>query len=154
LDREIQEALGRLKPEEPAPPPAALEPPVPTPPEITAAATQTGAEPGYPWIPPEEAPDEPVVSSAALDLATETLADLYARQGFGERAAEIYQELQRQDPARADLRQKLEQLEIAAAPGPAAAELPGGKGGGGVALLERWREAARRRKGAQGGGAE
>ena len=154
LDREIQEALGRLKPEEPAPPPAALEPPVPTPPEITAAATQTGAEQGYPRIPPEEAPDEPVVSSAALDLATETLADLYARQGFGERAAEIYQELQRQDPARADLRQKLEQLEIAAAPGPAAAELPGGKGGGGVALLERWREAARRRKGAQGGGAE
>ncbi|MGH7362110.1 MAG: tetratricopeptide repeat protein, partial [Candidatus Methylomirabilales bacterium] len=153
LDREAQEALGRLKLEEPAPPPAAPKPPVPTPPEITAAATQTGAEPEHPWIPPEEAPEEPVVSSAALGLATETLADLYARQGFGERAAEIYRELQRQDPARADLRQKLEQLQMAA-PAPPAAEAPGQEKGGGVALLERWREAARRRKGAQGGGAE
>ncbi|MGH7394303.1 MAG: tetratricopeptide repeat protein [Candidatus Methylomirabilales bacterium] len=153
LDREAQEALGRLKLEEPAPPPAAPKPPVPTPPEITAAATQTGAEPEHPWIPPEEAPEEPVVSSAALGLATETLADLYARQGFGERAAEIYRELQRQDPARADLRQKLEQLQMAA-PAPPAAEAPGQGKGDGVALLERWREAARRRKGAQGGGAE
>lgn len=153
LDREVQEALARLKQEVPAPPPAAPGPPVPPPSEITAAATQTDGEPEHPRISSEGAPDNQAVPSPTLGLATETLADLYAKQGFGERAVEIYRELLRQDPARADLRQKLEQLQMAAPASPAA-EVPGqGRGGDGVALLERWREAARQRKGALRGGA-
>ena len=152
LDREIQEALARLKQEVPAPPPAAPGPPVPPPSEITAAATQTDAEPEHPRISLEGAPEDQAIPSPTLGLATETLADLYAKQGFGERAVEIYRELVRQDPARADLQQKLEQRQMAAPP-PPAAEAPGQGKGGGVALLERWREAARQRKGALRGGA-
>ncbi len=152
LDREVQEALGRLKQEGPAPSPAAAGPPAPPPPGSTAAPTRPGTETEEPRALAEGGPAEPAVPPATLGLATETLADLYAQQGFGERAAEIYRELLRQDPARADLRQKLEQLQMAA-PAPLAAEAPGHGKGGGVALLERWREAARRRKGAGRGGA-
>jgi len=100
---------------------------------------------------PGGTPAEPAVPAATLGLATETLGDLYAQQGFGERAAEIYRQLLRQDPARADLREKLERL-LSAEPTPAAAGVPGGQRAGTIALLERWREAARRRKGAQRGG--
>jgi tetratricopeptide (TPR) repeat protein len=152
LDREVQEALARLKQEVPAPPRAAPGPPVPPPSEITAAATQTDGEPEQPRISSEGAPENQAVPSPTLGLATETLADLYAKQGFGDRAVEIYRELLRQDPARADLRQKLEQLQMAAPASPAA-EVPGQGRGDGVALLERWREAARQRKGALRGGA-
>ncbi len=152
LDREVQKALARLKQEVPAPPPAAPGPPVPPPSEITAAATQTDGEPEHPRISSEGTPEDQAVPFPTLGLATETLADLYAKQGFGERAVEIYRELLRQDPARADLRQKLDQLQMAA-PAPPATEVPGQGRGDGVALLERWRDAARQRKGALRGGA-
>ena len=83
--------------------------------------------------------------------ATETLADLYARQGFVERATDLYRELLRQDPARTDLRRKLEEMQQLA-PAPAAADGAQQGKGGDLAVLERWREAARRRKGELRGG--
>lgn len=104
----------------------------------------------------EEAAAEPGTSSEAVGLATETLADLYAQQGFAGRAAEIYQELLRKEPDRSDLRQKLEQLQSQMSSRVAEMVEPAGpvKGGSGIARLERWREAVRRRKGsASGGGA-
>ncbi|HEV8664111.1 MAG TPA: tetratricopeptide repeat protein [Candidatus Methylomirabilis sp.] len=145
LDRDVQDALARLTQEEKAPPPAA-------PLVGVAPAEPAGEHAKQAWALPGEPPTEPAAAPAALGLATETLADLYAQQGFGERAVEIYRELLRQDPARADLREKLEGLQVAA-PAPAAAEVPANATGDGVALLERWREAARRRKGALRGGA-
>lgn len=144
LDRDVQDALARLDREGKAPPAAA-------PLVGVAPAEHEGDEGKQSRALPEEPPTEAAVAPAALGLATETLADLYAQQGFGERAAEIYRELLRQDPARADLREKLDRLQMVA-PAPAAAEAPAHATGDGVALLERWREAARRRKGALRGG--
>ena len=89
-------------------------------------------------------------------LASETLADLYAQQGFLDEARAMYQELWRRDPARADLRAKLASLE---APLPAAltegaawepvgasvaAPSSGAAGGDDVVeVLEAWLAAAR-----------
>ena len=68
-----------------------------------AAPTDTGAaEPAEPGFDPEP------------EVATETLAELYARQGFHDRAAEVYRELlRRQDDPR--LRERLAEAERAAA---------------------------------------
>ena len=43
-------------------------------------------------------------------LATETLADLYASQGFTDRAAAIYQRLLDEEPSRGEIRVKLTAL--------------------------------------------
>ncbi|HEU5395373.1 MAG TPA: hypothetical protein VFV36_11320, partial [Candidatus Methylomirabilis sp.] len=153
LDRDVQDALARLTRGGEGPPRTAPGlPPAAAPRAGIPAAGETGDQAKQARASPEEPPTEPAVPPAAMGLATETLADLYAQQGFGERAAEIYRELLRQDPARADLREKLDRLE-AVPPAPAAAEAPAHATGDGVALLERWREAARRRRGALRGGA-
>ncbi len=103
------------------------------------------------WALPEEEPVEVRAPSLPVGRATETLADLYARQGFVERATDLYRELLRQDPTRADLRRKLEEMQQPA-PAPAAADGAHQGKEGDLAALERWREAARRRKGELRGG--
>jgi tetratricopeptide (TPR) repeat protein len=145
-DRELQEALARLEHAQPPPP---SPPPLPgtTPP--VAMGVVAGAEQA--WVLPEVEPVEMRASSLPVGRATETLADLYARQGFVERATDLYQELLRQDPTRTDLRRKLEEMEQPA-PAPAAATGAKQGKGGDLAALERWREAARRRKGDLRGG--
>lgn len=146
-DREAREALQRMAA------PAVTAPEVPGgalgkgPAEPAPARAATGSSDARGLS--EEAPAE--ASSEALGVATETLADLYAQQGFAERAAEIYQELLRQEPGRSELREKLDHLQ-ARAPVPVGSEVAGPVKGSGIALLERWREAARRRKGSAPGG--
>ncbi|MBI2080772.1 MAG: tetratricopeptide repeat protein [candidate division NC10 bacterium] len=151
-DREAREALQRLA----APPASARETPegaLRKGPGEPAAASAAAGPPDAGGLSGEglEAPPEPGASSEAVGVATETLADLYAQQGFAERAAEIYQELLRQEPGRLELREKLDHVQ-AGAPVPAGAEAAGPVRGSGIALLERWREAARRRKGSAPGG--
>jgi len=145
-DRELQEALARL---EHAQPPSPSPPPLPgtTPPAARGVAAGTEQA----WVLPEAEPVEARADSLPVGRATETLADLYARQGFVERATDLYRELLRQDPTRADLRRKLEEMQE---PSPAPAAAKGGeqRKGGDLAALERWREAARRRKGDLRGG--
>jgi tetratricopeptide (TPR) repeat protein len=145
-DRELQEALARLQDARPpsSPPPS---PPASPPPAVRGEPT--GTEPA--WVLLEEEPAEVRVSSVPVGRATETLADLYARQGFVERATDLYRELLRQDPTRADLRRKLEEIQQSS-PAPAAADGAQQGKGGDLAALERWREAARRRKGEIRGG--
>jgi len=89
-------------------------------------------------------------------VATETLADLYAQQGFLDEARETYEGVIRTDPSRADIRAKLAALKAAHPPaglpediGPAAGVsasaralgLPGDDDV--VRALEAWRAAAR-----------
>lgn len=77
--------------------------------------------PGLPELP--ELPPEP----ADPELATETIAQVYARQGLYDRAADVYRQLLRGRPDDAALRTRLEEMEaLAAAPAPDdVAPLPG-----------------------------
>lgn len=87
-------------------------------------------------------------------LATETLADLYARQGFPDQAHAIYEELLRADATRDDLREKMAALpspvpvaagRLGAEPEPAGIDTPGATAADGDVLqtLEAWLAAAR-----------
>lgn len=58
-----------------------------------------------------EQPQEP-----GAELATETIAELYSRQGFHDRAAEVYRELLRRRGEDPILLQRLEEAETLAAP--------------------------------------
>ena len=145
-DRELQEALARL---EHARPPSPFPSPLPATTPPAAMGVAAGTEQA--WVLPEEETVEARAPSLPVGRATETLADLYARQGFVERATDLYRELLRQDPTRADLRRELEEMHQPAQ-APAAAEGAHQGKGGGLAALERWREAARRRKGELRGG--
>jgi len=100
------------------------------------------ALPGRPSGSLEEAPAGPDDI-----LATETLADLYVQQGFGDEARAIYEELVRSDPERADLQAKLDALQEPPGEGAAAAPFPGSEGPGTLAdILEAWLLAARSRR--------
>jgi len=81
-----------------------------TPPEELArpAARQAGAE-------PEPAPPE-AAAAAPLPLLTETMAELYLKQGFHAEAVDVYRRLLEQRPGDDALRAKLAALE---APAPA-----------------------------------
>lgn len=93
LDREVKALLAALpqptvvtpRPSQPAPPPEELAP-----------------------IPLPSGVEEP--SGTAEVFVTETLADLYAQQGFLEQAAEIYRRLLKEDPSKLHLQRKLEDL--------------------------------------------
>jgi tetratricopeptide (TPR) repeat protein len=70
-----------------------------------------GAGPGALHEPEETGADEP----GDAELATRTMADLYARQGFHDRAAEVYRRLLREGGEDPELRQRLEECEAATA---------------------------------------
>jgi hypothetical protein len=61
---------------------------------------------------PEEGASGP---EPAAELATETIAELYSRQGFHEQAAEVYRELLRRRGEDPDLRRRLGEAELLAA---------------------------------------
>lgn len=73
-------------------------------------------------VPPPESPVElpkPVVeeiidraaeSSPLPSIATATLADIYIKQGFPERAIKVFSDLLEEDPANAEIRQRLDEL--------------------------------------------
>ena len=154
-------------PEEPAPPRPASGIPAPAPLEPEAPA------PVFDWsdlarADEEEPPFVPVESLAAEEaspraiLATETLADLYVRQGSSDQARAIYEELLRADPTRADLRGKLAALQappatwgVAAEPEPepvgVAASAPAAEADELVRTLEAWLAAARTLRRERGG---
>jgi tetratricopeptide (TPR) repeat protein len=74
----------------------------------------TGGEPEAPGAEPEEE-----------EVVTETIAELYARQGFYDRAADVYRELLRRRGDDARLRERLAEVEgLAAGHVPAAADGP------------------------------
>ena len=83
--------------------------------------TEAAAAPDRPLAPPIGGPQAEAIAPPPA-LATETLADLYAQQGFVEDARAIYRELVRVEPARADLRAKLASLGAAPSPGGVADE--------------------------------
>lgn len=94
--------------------PAPLQAEVPTPWSDEEAASDVFA--------PAEAPAPPPQTE---DLAnTVTMADLYVRQGFVDKAREIYQTILKREPENADVRGKLDALVSASASGQAAARNP------------------------------
>ncbi len=102
------------------PAPLAAEMPTPWPEE--EAASEVFA--------PAEAPPPPPAGDAAN---TVTMADLYVRQGFIDKAREIYQNILQRDPDNPEVRQKLEAL-VPAAP----ADRPSAQRNPKVDKLERW----------------
>ncbi|MFQ5881729.1 MAG: tetratricopeptide repeat protein [Candidatus Methylomirabilales bacterium] len=127
FDKEIRAALEQLESRSPVQ-------------EESAAPEVSERRPEAP--PPEAEP-----------LATETLADLYAAEGFYDRAIEIYEKLRAADPEREDLNRKYRealahtQAEGAAEPRPT----PDSQGGHElIQLLEAWHEAFRSLKTVRG----
>ncbi len=65
--------------------------------------------------PPEDKPQPAVETSPGPEaglssLASTTLADLYYKQGFAEKALELYQQLLAQDPGNAKLQERISQI--------------------------------------------
>jgi pentatricopeptide repeat protein len=78
------------------------------PPAVTPAPPAIGARP---------APNRPAAQRDALE--TNTLAELYVKQGLPDRAIDVYRSMLRVEPGNAAARRRLAELE-AAAPAPAA----------------------------------
>ena len=93
----------------------------------------------FAWVAGEEEP--PVASHGKDPLTTGTLAELYASQGFVDKAMGIYRELLESNPHNDEVRQRLRQLETLAAEdgaGPPVtdeAAVPDARAAAGVAIL-------------------
>jgi tetratricopeptide (TPR) repeat protein len=85
-------------------------PPVVTPPHVAPAPVASRA-PHPPLRPLEEAP-APATGEGAdpASLSSATLAELYFRQGFADKAAEVYRQLLQREPDNARARARLEEL--------------------------------------------
>ena len=95
-----------------APPPKRVAPPPPPAPE--PVPPPTAAAPPAP---------EPLRESAAGELMSATLAELYFNQGFVEKAVEVYRQLVDREPDNDRLRRRLDELQHPRpAPAPAAAQ--------------------------------
>jgi pentatricopeptide repeat protein len=105
----------------PIPPPT----PVAIAPASTPAAistTPTSFVPVTPSAAAPAAPAAPAAKSAGGDaLQTNTLAELYVKQGLVDRAVEVYRGMLKVDPANERARRRLEELQAAPAPEGAAA---------------------------------
>jgi len=93
----------------------------------TPVAVQTPAPPVAPPAPPEPAPSEsappPTVAARepAPELVSPTLAELYFKQGFIDKAVEVYRQLVEREPGNERLRRRLAELQAPPAPAPEAA---------------------------------
>ena len=58
----------------------------------------------------EEQADRATESAPLPSIATATLADIYIKQGFPERAVKVFSDLLEEDPANAEIRQRLDEL--------------------------------------------
>ncbi len=141
-DRDIRRRLDDV--EEPAgatPTPAQAPTPPARPTAAPAGSDTTPAATAAPSDDDEDAFDLPDIEddfegpaitlggeepSASDDIATVTLADIYAAQGYRDRALKIYHEVLKSQPGNDDVRRKIAALEgeVAAAPEPAPAEEP------------------------------
>ena len=130
-----QEPQELAPPDEPAPPAPKAAPP--------AGVDQSGEAPVVPAAPVQPVePVEPVGVGATEGpapaeedkpgLATETLAELYASQGHLDRALAVYRQLVVTQPDNAELRGRMEELEmlVKASQEPAPSERGGGGEGG------------------------
>lgn len=116
---EPPEPAEAAPPAEPAPSAGAAQPAVPTPP--------AEAEPSFPSIRGdtewEAEPEHPLTEQELRDvppspLYSATLAEIFERQGFEEKAIEIYEEVVRLHPERTDLRARIADLRQCVAKGP------------------------------------
>ena len=95
-----------------APPPKRVAPPPPPAPEPAPSPTAAAAP-----------ASEPLRESAAGELMSATLAELYFNQGFVEKAVEVYRQLVDREPDNDRLRRRLDELQHPRpAPAPAAAQ--------------------------------
>jgi Flp pilus assembly protein TadD len=104
--------------EPPAPPPA----PVPVPIPVAAPPPPTAFVPEPPPERPAHAPAPPPAEpapAASDDLTSATLAELYFKQGFTEKAVEVYRQLVEREPENDRLTRRLAEL-LDARPAPAA----------------------------------
>ena len=111
--------FGELAPDEPAE--EALDIGAVAPDEPAEEAFDIGAM--APDEPAEEAfgigamaPDEPVEGEPAEPLYTRTLAELYVRQGFTDRAIDVFRQLLEDDPSDAALAMRLAELQAETTP--------------------------------------
>jgi tetratricopeptide (TPR) repeat protein len=93
-------------------------------------------------------------AAAKEPLASETLAELYAGQGFYERAAEVYERLTADAPGRADLQAKYREVTTHLRRAPETEAPTSAAGGDALRLLEAWRDAFRRLRPERQGGVE
>jgi tetratricopeptide (TPR) repeat protein len=114
----VDEVAPTASPAEPPAPPeskavseevsgAIPEPPPPAAPETSAA--ERVEEKSFAW-----SGEEPVSASALPaegDLATESLGDLYIKQGYYDKGKEIYRKILARDPSHSGVRRKLEETE-------------------------------------------
>jgi tetratricopeptide (TPR) repeat protein len=123
LDPENREIRGRID-DGPAPAPDAREREAtvsPAPPRPDEVATE------LPEVEDEDFEGEPITlrdeAVTSDEIATMTLADIYASQGYTSKALKIYREVLRRQPGDALLRQRIESLEsLSARPEPVPAE--------------------------------
>lgn len=114
LDGEPMRVAHDVSPfEEPAPSYTAAAVDLEQPPGIHIEPAPPAAE-----VPAEEEPASDVFAPAEDAANTVTMADLYVRQGFTDRAKEIYQSILQREPDNADVRAKLQSLEGPKAPNP------------------------------------
>jgi pentatricopeptide repeat protein len=147
---QIDKAIEAARPEKPAPPapapktvtpvlaatavlpatpvPAAMPAPPATPTAVEAAVASPAMTPPTVAAAPPMAP-VPVVAPAASAsaaskrdaLETNTLAELYVKQGLPDRAIEVYRSMLRVEPGNVSARRRLAELEAAGAAAPVAA---------------------------------
>jgi tetratricopeptide (TPR) repeat protein len=130
-------------------PPVFVEPPVPTPPMVAAPAPFEAPPPAVPPAPvapatveppPPQArapePSRPQIPSREPELVSPTLAELYFKQGFTDKAADVYRQLLEREPDNDRLRRRLAELQSA---GAAVASPPPGRADAAVrkVVLER-----------------
>ena len=112
----------------------------------------------------EEKVDRANESAPLPSIATATLADIYIKQGFPERAIKVFRDLLEEDPANAEIRQRLDELlqrnlvpleepeevilpQIEADPGITPIGLAALKGKEAlISMYERWLDAVNRRR--------
>ncbi len=130
-DREPMRAAHSESPfEEPAPGYTAAAVSVEQPQGVHVDKTPVAAELPTPWS-EEEAASEvfapaeaPASGTATGDLAnTMTMADLYTRQGFPDKAREIYQNILQREPENREVREKLDALAASGARNPKVVKL-------------------------------
>jgi hypothetical protein len=108
----------------PAPPPAVFVP-APKPPPVAAKTVEVpwSAPPppraAAPPTPPAPAPPAPAQESASGELTSPTLAELYFKQGFPEKAIEVYRQLVDREPDNDRLRRRLAELQDTPSSAPA-----------------------------------
>jgi len=135
---EVERSFEAGGPPQPAPVVARPEPPAPQPPpapvrELEPSEFEFDAAPTLPFQPaprvllqdeppPEPAPPPPI---ATPEIASPTIAELYYKQGFVEKAADVYRVLIEREPANQRARARLRELEaLSGPPRPAAGGFP------------------------------